>query len=439
MALIDFFKKIEPDKKKSPFLHTVYDGFFTIFYTPDEVTADGGVHMRDAMDLKRLMIHVVLALQLAYIFGTINIGHQHFAALGLYPGFLEGLHLKLAYGLIKILPIFIVSNIVGLAIEFWYAAKKGHAIEEGYLVTGALIPLIVPPDIPLWILVMSIFFAVVIGKEAFGGTGMNILNIALLSRVFIFFAYPTTISGDEVWVSGLTAAEAGATPVYNWWHTGFFNTIFGWFNTDAFEPARMVVDGYTGATPLSLAYKGGWEAVTEVYTTQQMWWGGIPGSIGETCKPFIIAGALMLVAMGIGSWRIMLSMLVGAAVTAMAMNAWGASPFMEVPWYYQFYMGSFFFAMAFMATDPVTATSTTTGKLWYGFFIGMVGMIIRVMNPAYPEGWMLAILFMNVFAPLIDHYVLQGNMNRRMARAEKKAALVVATDATEEAVQELNH
>ena len=452
MALIDFFKKIEPDKKKSPFLHTVYDGFFTIFYTPDEVTTDGGVHMRDGMDLKRLMIHVVIALQLAYIFGTINIGHQHFQALGLYPGFLEALHLKLAYGLIKILPIFIVSNIVGLAIEFWYAAKKGHAIEEGYLVTGALIPLIVPPDIPLWILTMSIFFAVIIGKEAFGGTGMNILNIALLSRVFIFFAYPTEIAGDtmqtgkEVWVAGYAydaaaLAEGARVQVsqYGWAH-GLFDWIFGLFDTTTFgDGGDRIVDGFTGATPLGLAAKGGWEAVTNVYSPQQMWWGGIPGSIGETCKPFIIAGALLLIGMGVASWRVMLSMLIGAALTAIALNAWGATPFMEVPWYYHFYMGSFFFAMAFMATDPVTASATQSGKWIYGFFIGMVGMIIRVMNPAYPEGWMLAILFMNVFAPLIDHYVLEGNISRRMARAKKKKVLAVATEATEETVQELNH
>ena len=195
----DKLKGMEPDKKDSPFLHTLFDGFFTFLYSPNHTTGDGGVHVRDGMDLKRTMIHVVLAMQLCYLFGTYNIGHQHFVAIGEYTGFLEGIHLKLAYGLVKILPIFVVANVVGLAIEFWFAAKKGHGIEEGYLVSGALIPLIMPPSIPLWILAISVAFAVIIGKEAFGGTGMNIFNIALLARVFIFFAYPTTISGDEVW------------------------------------------------------------------------------------------------------------------------------------------------------------------------------------------------------------------------------------------------
>ncbi len=416
MALLDFLKKIEPDKKKSPFLHTLYDGFFTFAYTPNTVTSDG-VHIRDGMDLKRTMVMVVLAMQLCYIFGSYNIGHQHFVAIGENTGLLEGFLLKIVYGLVKILPIFLVTHIVGLGIEFFYAAKKGHAIEEGFLVSGALIPLIMPPDIPLWILALSVTFAVIIGKEAFGGTGMNILNIALLARVFVFFAYPTTISGDEVWVAGLEACSGGAAVDYGFIETSIINPLFGWLGMSGFNEAATVVDGYTGATPLGLASKGGWDAVTAVYSTDQMWWGAIPGSIGETCKPFIIAGALLLVTIGIASWRVMLSMLMGAAFMAFALNLWGATPFMEVPWMYQFYMGSFFFAMAFMATDPVTAASTNTGKWIYGFLIGMVGMIVRVMNPAYPEGWMLAILFMNVFAPLIDHYVLESNINKRLKRA----------------------
>jgi len=428
MGLLNFLKRIEPNKKKSPFLHTLYDGFFTFAYSPNTITK-GGVHIRDGMDLKRTMIHVVLAMQLCYLFGTYNIGHQHFDALGMYPGFLEGFHLKLAHGLIKMLPIFIWAHIIGLGIEFWFAAKKGHAIEEGFLVSGALIPLIMPPDIPIWILCVSIAFAVILGKEAFGGTGMNIWNIALLARVFVFFAYPTTISGDEVWVSGFEAigAEAaqelsiaaGKYTDYGWWHTGFFNSLFGWMDLPQFSDYSLpVVDGYSGATPLALAYQGGWENVTATFSQSQMWWGAIPGSIGETCKPFIIIGALILIATGIASWRIMLSMLIGAIIMAMLLNAWGATPFMTVPWYYQFYMGSFFFAMAFMATDPVTATSTNTGKWIYGLLIGMIGMLIRVINPAYPEGWMLAILFLNTFAPLIDHYVLSANMGRRMKPAK---------------------
>lgn len=415
MGLLEKVKNLEPDKKKSPFLHTLYDGFFTFLYAPNTVTK-GGVHIRDGMDLKRLMVHVVLALQLCYLFGSYNIGHQHFVALGEYTGFLQGAHLKLVYGLIQMLPIFIVAHVVGLGIEFYYASKKGHAIEEGFLVSGALIPLIMPPDLPLWILGLSVAFAVIIGKEAFGGTGMNIWNVALLSRVFVFFAYPTTISGDEVWVSGLASTEAGAAVQYGWIH-GVFNGLFEAVGWPIFDASATVVDGFTGATPLSLAFQGGWDNVLEHYSTAQMWWGSIPGSIGETCKPLIIAGALFLIVTGVASWRIMLSMLIGAITMALILNAWGATPFMEVPWYYQLWMGSFFFAMAFMATDPVTATATNAGKWYYGFFIGFIGMIIRVMNPAYPEGWMLAILFMNTFSALIDHMILQGNIKRRLQRA----------------------
>lgn len=419
-ALLNFLHRIEPDKKKSPFLHTVFDGFFTFAFTPNTVTK-GGVHIRDGMDLKRLMVQVVLALQVLYLFGTYNIGHQHFVALGEYTGFLQGVHLKLAYGLIQIIPIFLVTHLVGLGIEFFYAYKKGHGIEEGFLVSGALIPLIMPPDIPLWILAISVAFAVWIGKEAFGGTGMNVLNIALLSRVFVFFAYPTYISGDEVWVAGLSGLAPGAAADYGWIHLNVFNPLFEALNLPGYNPASTVVDGYTGATPLSLAYQKGWEGVTGVYSSSQMLWGTIPGSIGETSKPLIILGALYLAVTKIADWRIMFSAFVGAAVMSVLFNAWGATLFMQVPWHYQFYMGSFWFAMAFMATDPVTASSTPTGKWIYGFLIGMIGMIIRVMNPAYPEGWMLAILFMNVFAPLIDHYVMQANINRRLKRARAAA------------------
>jgi Na+-transporting NADH:ubiquinone oxidoreductase subunit B len=417
MGLVDLFKKIEPDKKKSPFLHTGYDAFFTFAFTPNTITK-GGVHIKDGIDLKRTMTIVVIALQLCFIFGTYNIGHQHFVAAGQYLGFLEGFHLKLAHGLVKFLPLYVFSMLVGLGLEFYFAAKKGHAVEEGYLVTGALIPLIMPPDLPLWILSVSIIFAVIVGKEAFGGTGMNIWNVALLSRVFVFFAYPTTISGDEVWVSGFEQLRAGVAADYGWWHTGFFNTIFSWFDLSQFDAARtMIVDGYTGATPLALAYQGGWEMVTEVYTANQMWWGTIPGSIGETSKPLIIIGMLLLIATGIGSWRIIVSMLAGGFVMGMILNAWGATPFMTVPWYYHAWMGSFLFAAAFMATDPVTAAATNRGKYIYGFMIGVIGIIVRILNPAYPEGWMLAILFLNTFAPLIDHFVLESNIKKRLKRA----------------------
>lgn len=421
--ILDFFKKLEPSKDKK-FLHTLYDGFFTFAFAPNETT-HGGVHVRDGMDLKRTMVHVVLALQLCYLFGTYNVGHQHFLAIGEYTGFLEGFHLKLIHGAIKLIPLFIVANVVGLGIEFFYASKKGHPIEEGFLVSGALIPLIMPPDLPLWILAVSVAFAVIIGKEAFGGTGMNILNIALLARVFVFFAYPTTISGDQVWVSALenvtrdiNGVDVVVTEsVYGWAH-GLFDSIFGALGLSQFGAGgQAVVDGFTGATPLGLAAKGGWEAVTNVYSASDMFWGVIPGSIGETSVPLVLLGAIFLIVTGIASWRVMLSMLIGVIFMGLILNAWGATPFMEVPWYYHLYMGSFFFAMAFMATDPVTAASTNRGKWIYGFSIGAIGLIIRVMNPAYPEGWMLAILFMNVFAPLIDHYVLQANIKKRLSRA----------------------
>jgi Na+-transporting NADH:ubiquinone oxidoreductase subunit B len=421
-GLLSFFKRIEPNKEKSPFMHTLFDGFFTFAFSPNHVTK-GGVHIRDGMDLKRQMVHVVLALGVLYLFGIYNAGHQHFIALGEYTGLLQGFHLKLFYGLIKLIPIFVVTHVVGLGIEFYYAYKKGHGIEEGFLVSGALIPLIMPPDIPLWILGLSVAFAVWIGKEAFGGTGMNILNVALLARVFVFFAYPTYISGDEVWVAGIEkAAEGGYIGQAYGAVYGFFDWIFGGLGLATFgDGGKAVVDGYSGATPLSLAFKGGWESVTQNYTTSQMLWGTIPGSLGESSKPLIILGALFLVVTKIADWRIMFSMLLGAVFVTLLFNAWGATEFMSVPWYYQFYMGSFWFAMAFMATDPVTAASTGTGKWIYGFLIGFVGMIVRVLNPAYPEGWMLAILFMNVFAPLIDHYVLQANINRRLKRAKVAA------------------
>jgi len=417
-GLIKFLKKIEPSKDKK-MLHTLFDGFFTFAFTPNETTKNG-VHLRDGMDLKRTMVHVVIALQLCYLFGTYNIGHQHFYALGEFTGLFDGFHLKLTHGLVKMLPIFIVAHVVGLGIEFIYAAKKGHPIEEGYLVTGALIPLIMPPDLPLWILAMSIVFAVILGKEAFGGTGMNIWNIALLARVFVFFAYPTTISGDDVWISGIAKEGITYSTEYTMVH-GWLDNLFSSFGWSVFGEGGVVIDGFSGATPLSLAVSGGWEAVTSQFTVSQMWWGLIPGSIGETCKPFIIFGALFLIITGIASWRVMLSMAIGCAVTGMLLNGWGATEYMDIPWYYHFYMGSFLFAMAFMATDPVTAASTNTGKWIYGFMAGMVGLIIRVINPAYPEGWMLAILFMNTLAPTIDFYVLDANMKRRARRAQVAA------------------
>ena len=413
--LLKFIKEHEPEK--GTFVHTLYDGFFTFLYTPNDTTTPTGVHIRDRIDLKRTMVIVVLALQLCYLFGTYNIGHQHFIALGMHTGFMEGFHLKLAYGLTKILPLFIWTHVVGLGIEFYFAWRKGHAIEEGFLVSGALIPLIMPPDLPIWILCLAVAFAVFMGKEAFGGTGKNIWNVALLARAFVFFAYPTTISGDQIWIAGFEQILPGMQVDYGWWQTSFFNTLFGWFGWAQFDAGAPIVDGFTGATPMALAFEGGWDRVTEVYSSSQMFWGTIPGSIGETSKPLIILGALVLLITKIGSWRIMLSGLVGAVIMSMLFNLWGATPFMTVPWQEQFVMGSFWFAIVFMATDPVTASGTNFGKLVYGFLIGMIGMIIRIINPAYPEGWMLAILFLNTFAPLIDHYIVESNMKKRLKSA----------------------
>ncbi len=414
-GLLEKVRKLEPPKEKK-LLHTLYDGFFTFLYTPDTVTKGPGVHIRDRMDLKRTMSVVVVALLLCYLFGGYNIGHQHFLALGQHTAFFEAVNLKLAYGIIKLLPIFIVSYVVGLGIEFYYASKRGHAIQEGYLVTGALIPLIMPPDIPLWILTLAIVFAVILGKEAFGGTGMNVVNIAILARAFVFFAYPTTISGDHCWVAGLDFSGAQAVGETYGWGAHFFDWIFRGVGLSTFGDGGLpVADAFTGATPLALA-KEGWDNVTAVYSPNELFWGVIPGSVGETSKPLIIIGALMLLVSRIASWRIMLSCLMGAVFMGLVFNAWDFDIYMKIPWYYHLYIGGFWFAMAFMATDPVTASNTNTGKLIYGFMIGALGIIIRVMNPAYPEGWMLAILFMNVMAPLIDYFVVQSNINRRLKR-----------------------
>ena len=417
--------KIEPDKKSSPFLHTLWDGMDTFFFVPDHVTKSG-THIKDGMDLKRTMIHVVLAMQLAFMIGMYNIGHQHYFAQGLYPGFLSGFLPKFVFGVLQYLPMLIVVHVVGLGIEFLFAAKKGHAIEEGFLVSGFLIPLIMPPATPLWIVALATAFAVVIAKEAFGGTGMNIFNVALIARVFVFFAFPSEISGDQIWV----------THDYTALHKGFNSlvSVFGCNDFFAIQQSTGVIDGWSGATPLSLAAQGGWESVQaytvniqgetyQPYSIGNLLIGNVPGSIGEVSKIGIIFGALFLVITKIGSWRVMLSMVLGAIFMSVLLNIINESyaneltnAFLSVPWYYQFAMGSLFFAMAFMATDPVTASGTNNGKWVYGFMIGVIGIIIRVLNPAYPEGWMLAILLLNVFAPLIDYVVLQNNIKRRLSR-----------------------
>ena len=423
----DFMDKIEPEKKSSPFLHTLWDGMDTFLYAPAHVTKMG-THIKDGMDLKRTMIMVVLAMQFAFMVGMYNIGHQHYFAQGLFPDFFSGFWEKFVYGILQYLPMLIVVHVVGLGIEFIFAAKKGHGIEEGFLVSAFLIPLVMPPAIPLWIVALATAFSVVIAKEAFGGTGMNIFNVALVARVFVFFAFPSEISGDEIWVSS----------DYSWLHNGFNSiaSLCGSADFFSIHAPSVLVDGYTGATPWSLAAQGGWENVqnyavtidTKVYhpySVSNLILGNVPGSVGEVSKIGVILGALLLIATKIGSWRVMVSIVLGAMFMSIILNlayASGSSEvtnvFLSVPWYYQFAMGSLFFGMAFMATDPVTAASTNTGKWVYGFMIGVVGIIIRVLNPAYPEGWMLAILLLNVFAPLIDHVVLQQNIKRRLSRAK---------------------
>lgn len=408
--LRNFMDKVQPDKQKSPFLYTLWDGMDTLFYAPGHVTHQG-THIKDSMDLKRTMIHVVLALQLAFLFGAYNIGLQHYTALGVDAGFIS----KFVYGILQMLPLIIVVHVVGLGIEFFFAAKKGHAVEEGFLVSAFLIPLVMPPDVPLYMVAIATAFAVLIAKEAFGGTGMNIFNVALISRVFVFFAYPSFMSGETCWVAY----------DYNILHQIVNTIVPGDFLHIA--AGSNIVDGFSGATPLGLAVSGGWEAIQaatiptgeQQYSIANMVWGWMPGSIGETSKVAIIIGALMLIKTKIADWRIMLSMILGVAFMGIIFNiaasAFPDNAFIQIPFYMHYIMGSFLFAMAFMATDPVTAASTPRGKFIYGFMIGVIGLIIRVANPAYPEGWMLAILFMNIFAALIDYLIIEGNMKRRLS------------------------
>lgn len=376
-------------------LWSVFDGNETFMFKPNHVT-HGGTHIKDGIDLKRTMFFVIIAMIPCLLHGIINVGHQHYIANGEYFGLTDGILWKALYGMKKVLPIVVVSYAVGLGIEFAICQMKQHPISEGFLVSGMLIPLIMPPDIPLWMVASATAFAVIIGKEAFGGTGMNILNVALTARVFLFFAYPTEMSGDVVWIAG--------------------------------QP-EVVFDGITGATPLGVAAKGwadgayqGMAAIQEAgYSMSDMILGFIPGSIGETNKLAILLGAVFLIWTGIGSWRIMLSMLLGGLLMGYGLNLifelsdGSVSGFLSIPGHYQIFMGSFLFGMVFMATDPVTAAQTNMGKWIYGFLIGILAIIIRVLNPAYPEGVMLAILFMNVFAPLVDHMVIQKNIKRRMA------------------------
>ena len=367
-------------------LHNAYDAFETFLFVPGQPTR-GGTHIKDGIDLKRTMFTVIIAMIPCLLFGIWNVGHEHFIALGEFVGVWDGLLAKMMYGAVQVLPIVAVAYFVGLNTEFAVAVIRNHPVNEGFLVTGMLIPLILPPTIPLWMVALATLFAVVIGKEAFGGTGMNILNVALTTRVFIFFAYPTYITGDRVWVAG----DAG-----------------------------QFVDGYSGATPLAVAYLDGLDGLAAatpfVYDLKNMIVGTIPGSIGETSAIAVAIGAIVLLVTGIGSWKIMASVVAGSLATSTLLSAIEISPFPDVPTYYHLFMGGMLFATVFMATDPVTAAQTEKGKFVYGFLIGVFGIVIRVLNPAYPEGWMLAILLMNVFAPTIDHFFVQANIKRRINR-----------------------
>jgi len=377
----DIFEKTHPLVQKGAkyqWLHSVHDGFFTLFFVQKN-TSKSGTHIHDYIDLKRTMGMVVLALVPALLFGMYNIGYQHFIAIGelASTGFFE----IFLYGLIKVLPVVVVSYVTGLGIEFVFAQIRGHEIQEGFLVSGMLIPLVMPIQTPLWMIVVATAFAVIIGKEVFGGTGMNIWNPALVARAFLFFAYPAQMSGDSVWVS--------------------------------LKGSDKLIDGYSGATPLAEAAAGKIN-----FSVADAFFGFIPGSIGETSTLAILIGAVILIVTGIGSWKIMVSTVAGGAVMGIILNIFGGyNVFMSLPFWQHMIIGSFAFGAVFMATDPVSGAQTEKGKWIYGFLIGIMAILIRVLNPAYPEGMMLAILLLNTFAPLIDHYVVAGNIKRRLKRA----------------------
>ncbi len=373
-ALRNFLDKQKPHFEKGgkfEKLNSMFDSVETLMYVPDTVTKKGA-HIRDAIDMKRTMIVVFIALLPALFFGMWNIGYQHFLSIGESPDFWT----MFFYGFLKMLPIIIISYGVGLGIEILFAQIRNHEVAEGFFVTGLLIPMIVPPETPLWQVALAVAFAVIFGKEVFGGSGMNILNPALLARAFLFFAYPSDISGDKVWIADKA-------------------------------------DAFSGATPMGDALVGNFDNLPSVF---DMFMGFIPGSNGETSTLMILIGAIILLATGIGNWRVMLTVFAGGYVMGLLFNLWGLNEYMDLPAHYHLVMGGFAFGAVFMATDPVTAAQTKKGMYIYGFLIGMIAVLIRVFNPAYPEGVMLAILLMNVFAPLIDHYVIEANIKRRLKR-----------------------
>lgn len=365
---------------KLHFLHSTFDAMETFMFVPNHVTVNG-THIKDGIDLKRTMFFVVLALIPATLFGMWNVGFQHFRAYGEEVTFIQ----QFLFGFIQVLPIIVVSYVVGLGIEFAFCQMNGHPVNEGFLVSGLLIPLVLPPDIPLWMVALGTAFAVILGKEVFGGTGMNILNPALTARVFLYFAYPGAMSGDEVWAVA-----------------NFKDTL---------------ADGFSGATNLGLAAVG----KPMAYSAWDSFIGIIPGSIGETSVVMILIGAAFLIVTGIGSWKIMSAVVIGgygmAGILYLAGYGSGSSYLMMEP-HMHLLIGGFAFGAVFMATDPVSAAQTDRGKWIYGILIGVLTILIRVFNPAFPEGIMMAILLMNVFAPLIDYFVVQSNIKRRLSRVK---------------------
>ena len=383
--LVDRIKPTFEKGGKLGFLHSTFDAFETFLFVPNTVTKKGA-HVRDCVDLKRVMIMVVIALVPAMLFGIWNTGYQHQLAFGLTDWTVWDVIL---YGLAKVLPLYVVSYLVGLGIEFVSAQIKGHEVNEGYLVSGMLIPLIVPVDVPLWMLAIAVAFAVLIGKEVFGGTGMNIWNPALLTRAFLFFSYPSKMSGDTVWTGGVSRYMAEG---------------------QAWQAGSGLVDGFSGATPLADPTLANLEP-----RLLDMVIGTVPGSVGETSVIAILLGAFLLIWTGVASWKIMFSSVLGGLAIGYLGYALGAT---DLPGYYQLVMGGFLFGTVFMATDPVTSAQTECGKWIYGFLVGALAVTVRLWNPGYPEGMMLAILLMNTFAPLIDHYVIEGSIKRRAKKVK---------------------
>lgn len=387
-----YLDKIKPNFQpggKLHMFHSVFDGFETFLFVPNK-TSKKGVHIHDAIDSKRTMSMVVIALIPCLLFGMYNTGYQHYLAIGQDPGF----WMTFLYGLLAVLPIVVVSYVVGLGIEFIVAQVKGHEIQEGFLVSGILIPLIVPVDTPLWMVALATAFSVIFAKEVFGGTGFNIWNVALIARAFLFFAYPSKMSGEYIWV------RTGST--------------FG-------LGEGQVVDSFSGATPLGQIGSSSLpvqvtDTMGNILSYWDMFLGLIPGSIGETSTLCILIGAIILLVTGIANWRTMISVFIGGAATVLMFNAIGTTAAMQVSVGEQLLLGGFAFGAVFMATDPVTSPRTQTGKYVFGFLIGFFAICVRVLNPGYPEGMMLAILFMNSFSPLIDHYVVEANVKRRLKR-----------------------